>query len=509
MGGAVLSVAKLTPGQEGYYERSVADGLDDYYAGRGESPGVWTGRGGKALGLEGVVQEGELGRLIRGQHPRTEEKLRGHYRARRITIERIDPFSGERTLEVKRLAPVAGFDLVFSPPKSVSLLHALGDEQTRRAVQDAHLAAWQAALTYLEDEACVTRRGRNGVYREHAGGFVAAAYQHRTSRSQDPHLHTHVIVANMARSPSDGKWRALDGEPILKSYRLAAGYLYQAHLRSELTRSLGVEWEQPRKGMAELRGVPREVIREFSTRRVQVVDELSRRDTSGFYAAQLVAVETRERKEHLDLSRLREDWRARAAEHGLGRRELARLLGRVRHHQPSREQLLQIARRLLGPEGLTEKQTAFAEPEVVMAWAQAHTQGAEAERVRRLANRLTATDGVERVGERPSPGRPARYSTAELIRIERAALALVERGRNADAPGISEQQLEQIQLADRIVLSAEQERMVREVATSPNRVVCVVGLAGAGKTTATHAVAQVLAHVGVDVLGAAPSGVAA
>ncbi|HZR92284.1 MAG TPA: MobF family relaxase [Gaiellaceae bacterium] len=505
----MLSVAKLTPGQEGYYERSVAGGLDDYYAGRGESPGVWTGRGAKALGLEGVVQKGELGRLIRGQHPRSEEKLRGHYQARRITIERIDPYSGERTLEVKKLAPVAGFDLVFSPPKSVSLLHALGDEQTRRAVQDAHLAAWQAALAYLEDEACVTRRGRNGVYREHAGGFVAVAYQHRTSRSQDPHLHTHVIVANMARSPSDGKWRALDGEPILKSYRLAAGYLYQAHLRSELTRSLGVEWEQPRKGMAELRGVPREVIREFSTRRVQVVEELSRRDTSGFYAAQLAAVETRERKEHLDLSRLREDWRARAAEHGLGRRELARLLGRVRHHQPSPDQLLQIARRLLGPEGLTEKQTAFAEPEVVMAWAQAHTQGAEAERVRRLASRLTATDGVERVGERPSPGRPARYSTAELIRIERAALALVERGRSADAPAVSERQLEEIERADRIVLSAEQERMVREVATSPNRVVCVVGLAGAGKTTATHAVAQVLAHVGVDVLGAAPSGVAA
>ena len=51
--------------------------------------------------------------------------------------------------------------------------------------------------------------------------------------------------------------------------------------------------------------------------------------------------------------------------------------------------------------------------------------------------------------------------------------------------------------------------MVREVATSASRVVCVVGLAGAGKTTATHAVAQVFAHDGVPVLGAAPSGVAA
>ncbi|HWQ22902.1 MAG TPA: MobF family relaxase, partial [Gaiellaceae bacterium] len=509
MDGAVLSVAKLTPGQEGYYERSVADGLDDYYAGRGESQGVWTGRGARALELEGVVQRGELGKLIRGVHPHTEKELRSHYRPRRITIERIDPFTGGRTLEVKKLAPVAGFDLVFSPPKSVSLLHALGDEETRRAVQEAHLSAWQAALAYLEDEACVTRRGRNGVLREHAGGFVAAAYQHRTSRSQDPHLHTHVIVANMAQTPSDGKWRALDGEPILKGFRLAAGYLYQAHLRAELTRSLGVEFEQPRKGMAELRHVPREVIREFSTRRVQVEEELARKDGAGFYAAQLAAVESRERKEHVDLDRLREDWRARAAEHGLGRRQLQGVLGRVRQHQPSPEQLLQVARRLLGAEGLTEKQTAFSEPEVVMAWAQAHVQGAPAERVRVLAARLTATDGVERVGERPSPGRPARYSTADLIRIEREALARVERGRDADAPAISEQELDEIERADRLVLSTEQERMVREVATGRSRIVCVVGLAGAGKTTATHAVAQVFAHAGVEVLGAAPSGVAA
>ena len=73
----MLSVAKLTPGQESYYERSVAAGLDDYYAGRGESPGIWTGRGAAILGLEGVVQDRQLGTLIRGVHPLTQERLRG------------------------------------------------------------------------------------------------------------------------------------------------------------------------------------------------------------------------------------------------------------------------------------------------------------------------------------------------------------------------------------------------------------------------------------------------
>ena len=67
----MLTVAKLSPGQEAYYERSVAAGIDDYYAGRGESPGVWVGRGAAELELDGVVGEGELGRLIGGKHPLT------------------------------------------------------------------------------------------------------------------------------------------------------------------------------------------------------------------------------------------------------------------------------------------------------------------------------------------------------------------------------------------------------------------------------------------------------
>ncbi len=507
----MLSVAKLTPGQEAYYERSVAAGLDDYYAGKGESPGIWAGQGAASLGLEGEIEEGELGALVRGKHPQTGTELRAHVKARTITIERIDPESGKRRLEEKKLAPVAGFDLVFSTPKSVSLLHALGDEETRAAIAAAHRSAWQGALAYLEEEACVTRRGKDGFLREHGGGFVAAAYQHRTSRAQDPHLHTHVLVANMTKSPSDGEWRALDGEALLKTYRLAAGYLYEAQLRFELSRRLGLEWAEPAKGWAELKGVPRPVIDAFSTRRAQVLEHMAEQGTSGFQAAQVAAVATRERKQELDLSRLTEEWRARAAEHDLGREELERLLHRSPYRAPSPAELVALAERLLGPQGLTETRSAFSTPELVMAWAQAHAQGAPVERVRALAARLLELPGVERVGEAPAPGRAAYYSTAELLRIEREALALVERGRSAGAPALPAADLERLlrERTGRLPLSSEQERMVRAAATSPDRVVSVVGLAGAGKTTATHALAHALTAAGIPVLGAAPSGIAA
>jgi conjugative relaxase-like TrwC/TraI family protein len=188
----MLSVAKLTLGQEAYYEQQVARGLDDYYAGRGESPGIWAGRGAAEIELVGVVEDGELGTLLRGINPGNDERLRSPVRERTITVRTLDLESGEWREEQKRLAPVSGYDLVFSCPKSVSLLHALtDDEQVRREISEAHESAWQAALGYLEQEACVVRRGKGGRVREHGQGFVAAAFRHRTSRAQDPHLHTH------------------------------------------------------------------------------------------------------------------------------------------------------------------------------------------------------------------------------------------------------------------------------------------------------------------------------
>ena len=101
-------------------------------------------------------------------------------------------------------------------------------------------------------------------------GVVAIAYQHETSRAGDPHLHTHVIVPN--RQPrADGKLVAIDGTSLYHEAR-AAGVIYQATLRRELHRSLGLEWApvDPATGMAELAGVDPASITAWSQRSTQL-----------------------------------------------------------------------------------------------------------------------------------------------------------------------------------------------------------------------------------------------
>ena len=227
-----------------YYERAEF-AADDYYAEAGQVRGVWVGRGAGALGLTGGPEDGDLGALLDGRDPVTGLALAG-------TGRRSD---GN-----------VGFDLTFAAPKSVSVLAAVGDEPVRRAVLDAHAAGVDAALDYLERQACFVRRGRNGVRVLPAEGFVGALYVHEMARSGDPHLHAHLVIANRVRGP-DGRWGAPDMRPVYAQAK-TAGTIADAVMRAQLTRTLGRRvgagakrhrraGRRPRAGARALLGPPR------------------------------------------------------------------------------------------------------------------------------------------------------------------------------------------------------------------------------------------------------------
>ena len=152
-------------------------------------------------------------------------------------LDGLDPRDGSELRTSSSRARVAGFDLTFSAPKSVSVLFGLGDEELRSRVREAHDVAVREAVGHLERSAAAVRRGHGGAIVEEASGLVAAAFRHRTSRAGDPQLHTHVLVANLGRGV-DGRWSALDGRRLYAEAR-AASFIYQAVLRGELTRTAG------------------------------------------------------------------------------------------------------------------------------------------------------------------------------------------------------------------------------------------------------------------------------
>jgi len=154
---------------------------------------------------------------------------------------------------------VAGYDLTFTAVKSVSTLWALADRDVAKQIEDAHHSAVEATLTWLENEALFTRRGRGGIQQVKAKGLIAGMFTHRDARSSDPHLHTHVAVSNKVQDV-DGHWLAVDGRVIYKA-NVTRSETYNTLLESELIARLGVKFENRRGGLN--KGVDKRPVREI------------------------------------------------------------------------------------------------------------------------------------------------------------------------------------------------------------------------------------------------------
>ncbi|MFC0080932.1 MobF family relaxase [Aciditerrimonas ferrireducens] len=264
-----------------------------YYEASGYPPGVWLGRQAEAFGLVGRVDEGPMEALFgRGLDPRDGSRLGRRMAVYRGVEERVRArlaalgreASGEERARIEAeevekgtAQAVAGFDLTFSAPKSVSVLFALGDEAVREQVRAAHEAAWRGAFEVFEDRVAATRLGAGGVAQVEVRGVTAAAFEHWYSRAGDPQVHTHVAVSALVQT-GDGRWRRLDSRALHRA-AAAVGERYTAALMRELTERLGVGWRHRVSGrsgraLPEVAGISDELIERFSARRRAVEDTL-------------------------------------------------------------------------------------------------------------------------------------------------------------------------------------------------------------------------------------------
>ena len=278
----------------------------------GEVPGVWMGAQADGLGLVGNVDGEQLQALLAGLDP-----VSGRSLGRAL--------SDRTTADGRVVKAVAGFDATVSAPKSLSVLWALtGDDR----LLECHDVAVRAVVDAFERWAATTRvRSNGGRLHLDTQGLSVAGFRQTTSRKDDPQIHTHLVVSAKVQT-ADGRWMALDAR-VLKQHQRTFGGLYQSVLRSELTARFGVGWEPIVNGQAEIAGVDPELLAAFSKRAAQVdaetdarVEEFEAREgraPSRFERAAIereAAADTRGKKTGAAAVELRSVWRQKAADLG-------------------------------------------------------------------------------------------------------------------------------------------------------------------------------------------------
>jgi conjugative relaxase-like TrwC/TraI family protein len=451
---------------------------------------------------------------------------------------------------------VAGYDLTFTPVKSVSALWALAPRALAETIEDCHHRAVTDALTFLEEHAAFSRTGSDGIAQVDTTGLIAAVFDHRDSRAGDPNLHTHVAVSNKVHAVGAdgiGRWLALDGTPLYRA-AVAASELYNTRLEAHLITAVGVRFTDTSTGegrpIREIDGIPPQLLQRWSSRRTAIehrVGQLAKAFQSEHHReptvvemlalSQQATLETREGKhEPRSLAEQRHTWRTEAVEILGSRTALTDLTAGVTGHPLTRPQTS------ITPPWVDEQAAAIITTlaETRSTWQVNHVRAEAQRRLRYTAHHhdpgvvgqlvraaLTAHSIVVSAHTDTAMNEPPAlrrrdgtsiytrhdttvYTSTAVLAAERRILAAAERvgGRVVDETsidiGVKQQRAERD-----TTLNDGQIAMVTGLATSGRRVQLALAPAGTGKTTAMAALAAAWINAGGAVLGLAPTAAAA
>jgi len=453
----LLSISNIGAKQASNYY-----GKDDYYV-RHDSQDRWQGKLITELALPETIKKEDFDRLLAGKK-------------------------------------LAGFDLCFSAPKSVSIAYTL--PAAREDMLIAHAAAVQKTLSIIEAREIGTRitHAKKTQYVT-TGHMIAGKFTHIVSRNHDPQLHTHAVILNITRH--NNKWYAIDNRPIYRNY-IIYGQLYRNTLAQELLqRGYSITVTDAEKGFFELVGIQQETLETFSSRRQEILAKLKEWGTSTPEAAERATLLTRQAKQHKDIDVLQASWQATIQD--MGGIQLAR---QERAIVPSPEQkqaeFIQAVDRLAG------KSFAFTAREMKRAALAAGVGSGMSEAD--YEHLLSSAINQKAVLQLTTAKGETYYSTQQNLDTERQIYQEVARTQNT-MPGIeraaAEHSLQRALATNQAELSDQQRQAVMHIAGSRDQYVAVQGLAGTGKTHMLRYAREVLEAGGYTVRGACFTGKAA
>ncbi len=487
-----------------YHRETVMGRADDhagaaaaYYASRGETPLVWGGAGARGLGLAGPVTDADYGAVF------------GPGGA-------VDPATGERLVVTRR----PGIELVVSAHKSVAVLGVVGRAEHMHQILDAETDATLAFLDAWTRE----RGGRRGREQERTPteGVVWARTRHATSRAGDPNPHDHVLVANVVRMADErAGFKAADTAGLRDQLHAATmvGRVAAAAKAVELGYAIEADpGPSGRLGHWRIAGVPTEVCDAFSTRAAEITAAVSSRGYDSPQARQVAARQTRSIKRHTPPAELMAVWAAQLDAVGVTRAQLlADMAAQRRAVTPPepwlrRDELGAGVAAALAPDSALAQRKVFARADVIVAVAPG-LFGRDPGELDRVVHAVIASpESVPLLGV---PGaRDRAYAPACVISTEEAIAELAaEQAERVDAACVDQAVVraavrdKQRELGGR--LTGSQRDAAVAVCTSGRGAEVVVGVAGAGKTSALDVVRAAFEAGGHRVLGTSTSGQAA
>lgn len=473
----MLSVSAMKGGQEQYYS-SLAK--EDYYLEGGEPEGVWFGKGAEKLGLAGKVNKQEFKNVFSGYSP-----------------------DGQKALVQNAGQPKrqAGWDLTFSVPKSVSYIWSQVPEM-REIIQEENLKAAKKALFYLEENA-VTRRGHGGTEKEPTG-LVIAAFEHGTSRAQDPQLHLHALALNLSVR-EDGTTGTIESK-LFYTHKMAAGALYRAELAKGLEERLGFQIER-KKSWFEIFGVPEPILDAFSKRRKEIIEKLIEKGFDSARASEVAALDTRTVKGHKARSQLFSDWQEEGEKLGFGKEQILSLLNRVELKQRDTIADIQEIVNSLS-QSITFHNSHFAERDVIRFVAEeSQGRGIGADLVQGITRGYLRSDDVIKLLPLKQENR---YTTREHLALEEQMLQQVLNRTAYTAHNVSNLSLTTVLSSQAFsTIRPEQKDALLHITQRPGSVQVVSGMAGVGKTYLLSAAKAAWEMEGYEVKGIALAGKAA
>lgn len=463
----MLSIAPIANSE--YYENLAEE---DYYEKGKEPAGQYQGTGAHNLGMKGQVQTGELKMLLEGFNSKTGEAVASN--------------AGDKHRK--------GHDLCFSAPKSVSTLWANSPPEVREQIEQAQAKAVAKAVDYIEKNVAHTRRGKGGVEREKAN-IIAAAYEHGTSRSQDPQVHTHLTVASHGIGQESGKVNSLNSKDFYQ-HKKAIGAIYRAELANELQQTTGCKIERDGESFA-IAGSNKEIEKHYSKRSEEIKMQMNERGTSGSKAAEAAALSGRPVKENISRKELFESWEKEGKEFGF---DMDTMLNNdeLEFDKPEfdGDKLIKAA---------TENDAVFSKAQLHMLVAQ-ELQGVEGadsleDKIQELQN------GGELIKLGTQQGMQY-FTTKEILKIEQDIIDFAKDGQDKDDWKISDKSIEQAiknkegidENGNKTEMSKEQQNALRHIC-GKGQVACVTGAAGTGKSFMLEAAKEAFEAEGFKVTG--------